>query len=85
MENNEINQNLLSTEQQLLTRIVAKGGMMGSFAKLFFFDSQKAKQYILECSEQCHNQGAIDCWGEELVKDIKIYSEVMNKKKVHET
>lgn len=58
----------------LLTRIIAKGGLMGYCAKLCFFDPQKAKQYILECSEQCHNQGALDFWGEELVKDIVEYA-----------
>lgn len=47
---------------------------MASCAKQYVGDDEKADQFILECSEQCHNKTAKELWGEKLVLAIKEYA-----------
>lgn len=57
----------------LLTRIINKGGLMAYAAKMYLNDEQKTHQFIHDCFKQCHNERAIQYWGEDLVFDIKKY------------
>ena len=59
----------------LLERIISKGGLYGSAAKMYAGDKEKTEQFILECSEQCHNRSAVNQWGEDLVEEIKTFRE----------
>ncbi len=68
-------------ELNILQRIVSKGGLMGAAAKLYLNDREKAKQFIKECSEQCHNKSAQIQWGEELTADIIRFNSFNNDKK----
>jgi hypothetical protein len=65
-ENNQV--------EEILKMIINKGGLMGAVAKMYINDKEKAKQFIAECFEQCHNRSAQIHWGEDLVKDIINYS-----------
>lgn len=58
---------------------------MGTIAKMIIADEAKADQFILECAEQCHNKGAKDFWGEELVHEIVSYCNlpVPNENKIN--
>lgn len=64
----------------ILNRIISRGGLLGSCAKLYINDKVKAHQFILECSEQCHHLLIINYFGEKLVADIVKYSKNSNKK-----
>ncbi len=57
----------------LLKRIIEKGGLMGSCAKLYLDNVTAAEIFIKECKAQCHNRFAVEYWGEELVRDIFLY------------
>lgn len=59
---------------EILNRIIDKGGLLAQCGKLYMDDPEKATQFIKECSEQCHNKSAVDQWGEMLVSDIKKFS-----------
>lgn len=77
---------LIKTENkraEILTRIISKGGLLGSCAKIYINDKVKAHQFILECSEQCHHSLIINHFGEELVADIIKYCKNSNKKMVY--
>jgi hypothetical protein len=57
----------------ILNKIIKKGGLMGIAAGLYINDDEKAKQFIFECFEQCHNASAIRLWGADLTNEIKKY------------
>ncbi len=61
--------------RSILNGIKAKGGLYGKAAEMYMNDEKKSDLFIKECAEQCHNQAAIDHWGEELVSDIVQYSQ----------
>lgn len=61
-------------ENEILTKIIKKGGLLGSIAKVWSNDKVKATQFIKECSEMCHTPMARDLWGNELIQAIKRYS-----------
>lgn len=63
---------------EILKQIIEKGGLVGQCGKLYLDDSEKAARFIKECNEQCHNELAINQWGEKLVSDIKKLSETIN-------
>jgi hypothetical protein len=73
---------------QILERIISRGGIMGACAKRYLHNKEQADQFILECYYQCHNNSAIRLWGEDLIIEIKNYIrhhtkiEIMND---HET
>lgn len=56
-----------------MLRIVKKGGLYGKCASLYVNDPVKASQYIIECSEQCNKEMALNYWGKQLTKDIVNY------------
>jgi hypothetical protein len=58
---------------EILNRIISKGGLIGATAKFCVGDEQKRNQFLLECSEQCHNSLILKIWGEKLVFDIIKY------------
>lgn len=58
---------------EILERIINKGGIMGACAKRYISNKEQADGFILECYYQCHNNSAIKLWGEELVMDIQNY------------
>lgn len=66
---------------EILNRIINKGGIMGAVAKTYVNDQEETEQFIKECYQQCHNNSAQKLWGEELIHDIKSYSEKKNIKK----
>lgn len=66
---------------EILNRIINKGGIMGAVAKTYINDQEETEQFIKECYQQCHNNSAQKLWGEELVHDIKNYSERKNTQK----
>lgn len=63
----------------ILTRIIRKGGLYGSCANLYFNDSYKSHQFLMECSEQCHHTSLIDFFGDELIFDILNYSKTFKR------
>jgi len=65
--------------KRILQRIIDKGGLMGSAAKMYIGDEEKTMQFITECAGQCHNKLAHDIWGEELVFEILKYSNALIK------
>lgn len=69
----------LNFANSIMQRIISKGGIMGSAAKMYIDNAENTDKFIKECSEQCHNKTAKDLWGEQLVLDILNYS--MNKMK----
>lgn len=60
----------------ILTRIIEKGGLYGSCANLYFNDSYKSHQFLMECSEQCHHASLIEFFGTDLISDITNYSQL---------
>lgn len=58
---------------QILERIIDRGGLMGACAKRYINNKEQSDQFILECYYQCHNNSAVRLWGEELVMDIRNY------------
>lgn len=72
-------QNIDKIRIDILIRIIKKGGLYGSCAKLYFNDSYKSHLLLLECSEQCHHLSLIEFWGEELIFDIIDYSKSFQK------
>jgi hypothetical protein len=66
---------------QLLERIINKGGIMGSCAKMYIYNKELANEFILECYYQCHNNSATQLWGEELIIDIRNYINDLKKQK----
>lgn len=57
----------------IITRIIAKGGIYGLSAKNFANHEIYSGQVIVECFEQCHHKEASELWGNDLVKDIIEY------------
>jgi hypothetical protein len=57
----------------IITRIISKGGIIGTVAKKYLVNEDNIDLFIFECSEQCHNKMAKDFWGEGLTKDIIDY------------
>ena len=58
---------------QILERIINRGGIMGACAKRYLHNKEQADQFILECYNQCHNNSAIRLWGEDLILEIQNY------------
>lgn len=58
---------------RILTRIINKGGLYGHCAKLYLNDGEIAKKFIIECSEQRHNESLVDFWSKRLTQDIIEY------------
>lgn len=56
---------------------------MALCAKKYVHDEGLADLFIQECAQQCHNNSALKLWGEELVNDIKNYSNRKNLKKLN--
>jgi DNA-binding Xre family transcriptional regulator len=74
------------TANQILVRIIEKGGILGQCAKVWSSDKEKVDSFIKECSENCNNRLALELWGEDLVTDIKRYctAQSYRNKKVNE-
>ncbi len=68
---------------EILNDIISKGGLMAGCAKLYLNDEAMARQFIIECSEQCHQELAIEYWGNKLVLDIMKYSKQFNEKGIY--
>ena len=66
----------------ILRGIISKGGLMADCAKLYLNNELMAHQFIIECSEQCHQELAIEYWGNKLVLDIIKYSEQFREKNI---
>lgn len=67
------------TTNRILNRIINKGGLYGRFAELYLTDSEIAKQFIIECSEQCDKKSLIEFWGERLTQDIIKYKTLVSE------
>lgn len=61
------------TTSRILQQIIEKGGLYGRCAKMYQNDGETAKQFIIECSEQCDKETLIDFWGKRLTQDILKY------------
>lgn len=61
---------------ELLDRIIEKGGLIGSCAKMYANNVTLADNFIRECKEQCHNKMTEEYWGEDLVADIINYPSI---------
>ena len=55
----------------ILQKIIIKGGLMGSCAKMYINDEELAKQLIYELSEMCKSEYYCAFLGDDLVNDIK--------------
>ena len=64
---------LTHMQQNIIERLIARGGICSLPAQMFGPDPVKADQCIIECFEQCHVKDAIDHWGVPLVLDIIHY------------
>lgn len=67
------------TTNNILIRIIQKGGLYGRCAKLYVNDIETAKQFIIECSEQCDKETLINFWGKQLTTDILKYKSLVSK------
>ena len=68
--------------KSILKRIVNKGGLMAVCAKLYLNDEVMARQFIIDCSEQCRYELAIEYWGNKLVLDIIEYGKQFKEKSI---
>lgn len=73
----------ITERKEILTRIINKGGLMALCAKKYVHDEEQTDLFIQECAQQCHNNSALKLWGEDLVNDIKNYSDSKNLKKLN--
>ncbi len=48
-------------------------------ARVYLNDEKKEHQFIIECSEQCHNKLAKEYWGEALIIDVLEYRDLLKK------
>jgi hypothetical protein len=64
---------------EILNGIISKGGLMAGCAKLYLKNEVMAHQFIIEWSEQCHHELAIEYLGNKLVLDIIKYSKQFNE------
>lgn len=65
----------MSKQQEILNKIISKGGLIGATAKMYLHEADNADLFVKECKEQCHNQSAKNLWGDELVSEIIHYCE----------
>lgn len=65
----------MKVKQKIINAIINKGGLMGYAAKMYINDEKNAHQFIIDCSDQCHNPNAKDFWGEYLVSEILRYKQ----------
>lgn len=74
----------MEAEQRIniLKDLISKGGLMAGCAKLYLNDEVMGSRFIIECSEQCHNELAFEYWGSELVLDIIKYSKQFKAKSI---
>ncbi|MBS1635298.1 MAG: hypothetical protein JST26_05200 [Bacteroidetes bacterium] len=59
--------------KKILAKIIRKGGLMADCARFYAKDDELAKQFIIECSRQCHNKLLKKEWGKGLIFEIKSY------------
>lgn len=64
----------MTNREDILCRVKERGGLLGYAASHYMHDKENGDKFIIECFEQCHNQSAVDFWGEELVLDIIKYA-----------
>ena len=57
-------------KEEILSRIVAKGGLYALAATKFRSDPVKGEQFIVECFEQCRHITTLRHWGSPLAIDI---------------
>ena len=57
----------------LLNRIIERGGLFGLVAAKYVEDQEKSNGFIKECFDQAHNKTLWDFWGKELVLDLIHY------------
>lgn len=57
----------------ILKQVISKGGIIALPAKMFLKDKEKGTLCIIEYFEQCHNQMALEHWGNSLVSEIIHY------------
>lgn len=63
----------LNFAKNIMERIISKGGVMGSLAKMYIENDENTDKFIMECAEQCQNKTAEELWGDALVLDILKY------------
>jgi len=64
---------------KIMTGLVSTKGMVGTIAKLYLHDEQKARQFIKECGLQTHNASARRNWGERLTKEIELFCKIQQR------
>ena len=64
---------LAQQKEELIRKIIAKGGMLGMAAEFHAGDASKSEGLLKEYFEQCHNRSLWDFWGKELVLDLVRY------------
>jgi len=57
----------------LLNRIIEKGGLYGMVAAMCAEDYEKANGFLRECFDQIHNKSLWDFWGRDLILDLIRY------------
>ena len=65
---------IMKNHQEILKRVISKGGLLGICAEQYIEDEQQATLYIIELSEQCHTDNIQKAWGQKLVDDIIAFS-----------
>lgn len=64
----------MKNHQEILEKVIAKGGLHGICAKRYIANEQLATRYIIELSEQCHVDSLQKSWGGSLITDIVTFS-----------
>jgi hypothetical protein len=64
---------LQEIKENIIARLIEKGGLYGLAAKKYAHHSELSSQVIIECFGQCHHQNSLDFWGRDLVRDIVEY------------
>lgn len=58
---------------EVLKQIIARGGIFGKCAEMYYNDVEMSNQFILECYDYCSLELLKDFWGETLIENIKRY------------
>jgi hypothetical protein len=65
--------------KKIMEGIISKQGVMGTVAKMYVNDRDKSIDFIKDCGEQIHNEGAKKYWGTELINEIEQFCAMLKQ------
>ncbi len=73
LKENCLTKKQIMDQLKILNLIAARGGIYGKCAEIYRNDHEKARQFLMECFEQCHLELAKKLWGIKLIREINNY------------